>query len=244
MLVALEAIDTLDQDHAIGLDRDDRAHLLQDGDEIHDLRLDGRVLQLGGALRTHGGEKHLLGRTDARVRQLDVCTMQTVRSSDVDALEGLVHDSTEGTKGIEVEVDGAITDAATAEIGNARLTETVKQRTAEQDRDAAGSGMRVDLREVRLLNVRRVEVQRPGFRRGNDHAINFEQSAHDLDVADVWHVAQGARGFAEKGRHHGLGGQILGTAHGDATLEGVSAGDGDLVRLQTHPQSCFLGICC
>ena len=78
--VALELLDALDEDDAVGLDRDDRAHLLQDGDEIHDLGLDRRVLELGDALGAHGGEQHLLGRADARVRQLDLRALEAVRA--------------------------------------------------------------------------------------------------------------------------------------------------------------------
>ena len=80
VVVALQRVDALDEDHAVGLVRDDRAHLLQHRDEIHDLGLDRGVAQLGDALRLDGGEQHLLGRADARVRQLDVRAVQAVRA--------------------------------------------------------------------------------------------------------------------------------------------------------------------
>ena len=51
VVVAAEPVDALDLDDAVGLDADDRAHLLQDGDEVEDLGLDGGVAQLGDALR-------------------------------------------------------------------------------------------------------------------------------------------------------------------------------------------------
>jgi hypothetical protein len=76
--VALEPVDALDEDGAVRLHPDDGAHLLQDGDEVHDLGLDRRVLELGDALRATGGEQHLLGGADARVRQLDVRAAQPV----------------------------------------------------------------------------------------------------------------------------------------------------------------------
>ena len=60
---------------------------------------------------------------------------------------------------LEVEVDRAVADAASAEVGDERLAEAVQQRAAEQDRDAAGAGVRVDLGEVGALDVGRVEAQ-------------------------------------------------------------------------------------
>jgi hypothetical protein len=38
---------TLDLDHPVGVHTDDCAHLLQQADQVDDLRLDGRVAQLG-----------------------------------------------------------------------------------------------------------------------------------------------------------------------------------------------------
>ena len=72
MVVAAEPVDALDLDDPVGLDGDDRAHLLQHGDEVDDLGLDGGVAQLGDALGAHRGEQHLLGGADARVRQLEL----------------------------------------------------------------------------------------------------------------------------------------------------------------------------
>ena len=69
VVVAAEPVDALDPDDAVGLDADDRAHLLQHGDQVEDLGLDGGVAQLGDALGADGGQQHLLGGADARVRQ-------------------------------------------------------------------------------------------------------------------------------------------------------------------------------
>ena len=155
--VALEPLDALDADDAVGVDRDDRTHLLQDVDEIHDLGLDGGVLELGDALGAHGGEQHLLGRSDARVRQLDLGALEAVRGRHADAARQLLDDGAELAQHVEVEVDRAVADAAAAEVGDEGLAETVQQRAAEQDRDAARAGVRVDVGEVRALDVGRVE---------------------------------------------------------------------------------------
>ncbi len=93
--VAVEALDALDEDHAVGLDVDDRAHLLQDRDEVHDLGFDGRVLELRDALGPHGRQEHLLGRADARVGQLDLGALEPVGRGEADALVALVDDRAE-----------------------------------------------------------------------------------------------------------------------------------------------------
>ena len=72
VVVPAQRVDALDEDDAVGLVRDDRAHLLQHRDEVHDLGLDRRAAQLGDALRLDGGQQHLLGRPDARVGQFDL----------------------------------------------------------------------------------------------------------------------------------------------------------------------------
>ena len=80
VLVSGEVLDALDEDDPVRLHRDDGAHLLQDRDEVHDLGLDGRVLQLGDAGGAHGGEQHLFGGPDARIRQVDVGADEAVRA--------------------------------------------------------------------------------------------------------------------------------------------------------------------
>jgi hypothetical protein len=52
--VAPEAVDTFDPDRPVGVDADDRAHLLQHVDEVEDLWLGGGVAQLGQA---HGADR-------------------------------------------------------------------------------------------------------------------------------------------------------------------------------------------
>ena len=226
VVVAAERLDALDQDHPVRLVGDDRAHLLQHRDEVHDLGLDGRVAQLGLALRAHGGEQHLLGRADARVRQVDARALQPVRGGQADAAGQLLDDRAELAQRVEVEVDRAVADAAAAEVGDERLAEAVQQRAAEQDRDAGGAGVRVDLLEVRGLHVARVEHKRAGLvALGHAHAVHLEQGAHHGDVAQIRDVAQGARRLAEEGRDHRLGGEVLRALHVHPAVQGPSAAD-------------------
>jgi hypothetical protein len=61
-----------------------------------------------------------------------------------------------------------------AEVGDERLAQAVQQRPAEQDRDAAGARERVDLREVRLQHVARVEKQLALAGAGDRDAVGVE----------------------------------------------------------------------
>jgi hypothetical protein len=141
-----------------------------------------------------------------------------------------------------VEVDRAVADAAAAEVGDERLAEAVQQRSAEQDRDAAGAGVGVDLGEVGALDVPRVEQQLAGLRTRHEHTVGLEQAPHDRHVADLRDVAEQALGLAEQGRHHGFGDQVLRTADGDRPLERLAAVHDELVGLQPDALAVLLGI--
>ncbi|MNW56395.1 hypothetical protein D3C74_341070 [compost metagenome] len=220
VLVAHELVDALDADHAVGVDRDDRAHLLQDGDEVHDLGLDRGARELGDALGADRGEQELLGGPDARVRQGDLGALEAARGADVDALLALVHHGAELAQDVQVVVDGAVADPAPAQVRDERLAQAVQQRPAEEDRDAARPGVRVDVRDVRRLDVGRVEVQRArDLVRDDLDAVQLEQPRHDADVADLRHVAQHAGPLAEQGGHHRLGDEVLRPSHGDGPVE-------------------------
>jgi hypothetical protein len=159
VVVAAQRVDALDEDHAVGLVGDDRAHLLQHRDEVHDLGLDRRVAQLGRALGAHRGQQHLLRRAHARVRQVDVRAVQAVRRGEPDAAGQLLDRRAERAQRVEVEVDRAVADAASAEVRDEGLAEQVQERAAEEDRDARRAGVRVDLLEVRRDRAARVEAQ-------------------------------------------------------------------------------------
>ena len=52
--IALERLHPFNSNHPVGIDGDDCAHLLQDGDQVDDLRLDGCARQLSFALGDGG----------------------------------------------------------------------------------------------------------------------------------------------------------------------------------------------
>jgi hypothetical protein len=123
--VAAQLVDALDVDGAVGVHRDDGAHLLQDVDQVHDLGLDGGVAQLGQSVRAHSGEQGLLGGSDRGVGKLDDGALETVRRGEPDALGLLVDRGAELAQDLQVEVDGAVTDTAPTQVGDEGLPQAV-----------------------------------------------------------------------------------------------------------------------
>ena len=63
--------------------------------------------QLGDALGADRGQQHLLGRADARVRQLELGALQPLRRREAQALGPLLDDGAELAQHVEVVVDRA-----------------------------------------------------------------------------------------------------------------------------------------
>ncbi len=217
--VAAQPRHALDLDHPVGVDLDDRAHLLQHADQVDDLRLHRRVAQLGDALGAYRREQHLLGRADARVRQLELGAAQSVGGGQIQALGRLVDDRAELAQRLEVKVDRPVADVAAAQVRDERVAEPVQQRTAEQDRDAAGTGVHVDLIDAGALHVGRVEDHLAVRPLAHPDPVQLKQTADDLDVADLRHVVQAARAVAQQCGDHRLGHQVLRAPDPDLTME-------------------------
>ena len=75
---AVHGVDALDDDAAVDVDEDHRAHLLQEQDEVDHLGLDGGVLDDRGALGRDRGEHQVLGGADRRVGQAVVAADQPI----------------------------------------------------------------------------------------------------------------------------------------------------------------------
>src|SRR5665647_3380678 len=164
--------------------------------------------------------------------------MQPLRRVDVDAVLPLVHHGAELTQDVQVEVDRAIPDPAATEVGDERLAEPVQQRPAEQDRDAAGTGMRVDVGDVGALDVGRVQLDDAGgLVRGHPHAVQLQKPSDHRDVADPRDVVQLARSVAQERRDHRLGDEVLGAAEGGLTAEGGTTVDLHHVAHGAHRRS-------
>ena len=210
VVVASETVDAVDLDDPVGLDADDRAHLLQDRDEVEDLRLDGGVAQLGDALGAHRGQQHLLGGADAGVGQLDAGALEAVGGGQAQPLRTLLHVGAELAQDVEVVVDRALTDATATEVGDERLTQAVQQRPAQQHRHPRRTGVRVDVRHVRLLDVGGVEQQLTvAVGRVDLDPVQLQQARHDLDVGDLGDTSKSAWPLRQQRGHHGFGDQVL-----------------------------------
>ena len=70
--------------------------------------------------------------------------------------------------------------------------------------------MRVDVGDVRLLDVGGVHDELAvAVGRVDEHAVQLEQAADHLDVADLRHPAQPAGLLGEDDRHHRLRDEVL-----------------------------------
>ncbi len=115
------------------------------------------------------------------------------------------------------------------------MAEAVQQRTAEEDRDAAGARVGIDVSHVGALDVRRVEHQLAGLLARTDrHPVQLEQAAHHPHVTDVGNVAQAARLAAQQGGDHGLRYEVLRTADTDLALQRGSAVDKQDIVVDGH----------
>jgi hypothetical protein len=142
--------------------------------------------------------------------------VQPVRRGQDEAGGGLVDHGAELAQRAQVEVDRPVADVAAAEVRDERVAEPVQQRAAEQDRDAAGAGMHVDLVDVGPPDVRRVEAV-AAVLLADPYPVQLQEAADHLHVADRRDVVQGAGGIPEKGGHHRLRDEVLGTTNADLT---------------------------
>ena len=121
--VPVQGLHTLDTDGAVGVDRNNGAHLLQNIDEVHDFRLDSGALQRGNSVIANRGQKSLLGCTNGWEGQFNNRAVKTgCGALDMDAFRLLINDCTELTQGFQMEVDGTATNRAATQLGNEGFT--------------------------------------------------------------------------------------------------------------------------
>ena len=219
---AAQGVHAFDAHDPVGVDGDDGAHLLQQGDEVHDLGFDGRIAQFGHAFGADRGQQHLLGGTHGGEGQFDLRALEAPTGGEHDAAGGLVDLGAELAQHVEVEVDGTIPDVAAAQIGNERLAQAVQEGSAEEDRDPRGTGVRVDVDDRSLCHIGGVEVQltvgEVSIAAGRDpNPVELEQTGDDLDVPDLRHPAQHGGRLPQQRCDHGLGHQVLGASDLDCS---------------------------
>src|SRR5690348_3904660 len=223
VLSAVETIHTLDHDLAVHTLLDDGAHLLQELDEVEDLRLDGGVLDDGDAVREGGGDEQGFGRHDAGEGQLDGGAGETAGAQVIEAIT-LLDDRAHLLQAGEVVVDGAGADAVAARSGDDSAAGAMQDGAGGEDGEAVlapqlqrddGVG---DLRRAQRDDV----VLRPVY-------LGAERAQHllgDGDVAELARdVAQAAGVVGEQGGDHELGDSVLGAAETDLAMQGNAALD-------------------
>ena len=127
MIVASQLVHALDDDGAVLVDEDDCAHLLQNSNQVNNFGLNRCVAQDGLTLSAHTGEQNLLGSTHGGVVQHNLCTLQALFGNDQGGAGFIVllNDCTELAQGRHMVVDGAVTNLATTQVGDACGTEGV-----------------------------------------------------------------------------------------------------------------------
>ena len=140
-------------------------------------------------------------------------------------LEGLAeYYSAELAQKLQVDADGAVTDAPPAQVGDDGPPQAMQERTAEEDRDARRTRERVDIRARGNLDVRGVHAQRAAILiEVNLDAVQAQQVRDDVGVADERHVVKLGGGVGEQRRNHRLGDKVFRAAHRDLTAQRMAA---------------------
>ena len=127
VIVAGQLVHALNDDGAVLVDEDDCAHLLQNSNQVNNFGLNRSVAQDGLTLGAHTGKQNLLGSTHGGVVQHNLCTLQTLFGNNQGGagFVVLLNDRTELAQCRHVVVDGAVTDLATTQVGDACGTEGV-----------------------------------------------------------------------------------------------------------------------
>src|SRR6185312_9021267 len=140
-----------------------------------------------------------------------------------------------------VEVDGPVTDAAAAQVGDEGLPDAVDQRAAEEDRDARVAGVGVDLVRRRGLRALRIQGEVAGLRvLGDGDAVDLQQARDDLDVLDFRYVAQYRWRVPEQRGDHRLRHQVLGPPDLYSPLQRHSAVDSQDLAHVSKPHTCLV----
>ena len=205
----------------------------EEGGQVRDLGLAGRVLDHRRPLGQHGGHEHVVGGGVARVLEHDPLPHQAPdgpprhRALDV-AVHRLEH-RPQRRQAVEVDVDGAVPEVVATGQRHAGPSRAGQQRPEHHHRGAHlldqlvgrlgdERGRRVD-HEVRRRAVG--PVGGPGHLRpdGGEHL------GHDLDVDDARHTGQHVTARRQQARRHQLERRVLGAAGGHRPVQRPSGTD-------------------
>jgi len=224
---AVEPFDTAHHDTVGPRAFDVCAHRHQAVGQVDDFRLLGRVVDHRGAFGERRSHQHVLGRAHADDVERHLAAAQAVGAGLDEAM--LERDPrAKGLQRLDVQVDRARADGATAGQRDFRRAMPGQQRAKHQHRcahgldqfvrgDMAAHGARIDLQVGAVLD--------------DDAGTQFGQQAQrGLDVVQVGHVADrdrlvGQQGGAQDGQHG-----VLGARDGHLAVERDAAADDDLLH--------------
>ena len=200
--------------------------------QVGDFRFHGRVLEHGGALGQGRGHQHVLGAGHADHVEYVARAFQSLCSG----LDEAVLDRyfrPQRLQALDVLVDRARADRATARQRDFRRAVLGQQRAQHQDRGAHGLDQFVG--RHMLVDAARIDGDRtaPGQRAfvDADARAQFAQQLHRGDhVVQVRHVGDFHRRIGQQGGAQDRQHRVLGAGDGDFAVEGIAAGDYDFLH--------------
>src|SRR5690625_5976564 len=91
---------------------------------------------------------------------------------------------------IKVIVDEAVTEKEAAQVLNENLNDAVHERAAKKDGKAARTRVGVNISEVSLFDLCRIEGQYPfGLIVTDRNSVQLEQLPHNFDITNLGYVA-------------------------------------------------------
>ena len=225
----MQAADAVDAQLRAADAADVGPHLEEELAQLDDVRLGGRVADLGVAARRDGGEERGLGAGHRRFLEIHRCPPQAVGRLERVVLSALVARA-HGQQRVEVRRDAAPRGKITAGRRDAGAAAAREQRTEQQHRPAQPADQRT-IGSLRA-NRRRADPQR-GRADALDLGTDVEQQArHHLDVADARHVGEHALVLAQQAGNEQRQRRVLVALDRDAALQAMASLD-EQTRHQT-----------
>src|SRR5690625_6757994 len=113
---------------------------------------------------------------------------------------------------------------AAAEVGNESLTDAVHERAAKKDGNAARTRVGVNISEVSLFDLCRIEGQYPfGLIVTDRNSVQLEQLPHNFDITNLWYVAYNTGAFPQECGNHCFGYEVLCSPYGNLSAKRTTA---------------------
>ena len=140
---------------------------------------------------------------------------------------------TQTPQGLQMEVDGAAADAASAQRRYEGLSQTVQERAGEQDRNTGRARKRVHIGDIGQFDMCCVNGDHTVLRLDVDtDAVQAQQIGNDLHIPDLRNVLQCGYTWREQCRDHGLAHEVLRTTHPDRALKRFTPHDMQYISLR------------